>query len=154
MKDPSDDKPHPAPPLTRDRARELRRESTDPERMLWARLRKGQLLGAKFRRQHPIGPYLADFFCLKEKLVIELDGGGHDEENQRRADAIRTSYLETRGYRVLRFWNNDVTENIDGVLENIAEHLKNSALPRTGEAGAQRRVRDRSAWRDLFRARH
>ena len=129
MKDISDDKPSPPPPLTRDRARELRRESTDAGRMLWARLRNAQLMGAKFRRQHPVGPYLADFFCLRAKLVIELDGGGHDEEEQRRSDAKRSSYLETRGYQVLRFGNNEVTQNIDGVLENIAGHLKASASP-------------------------
>ncbi len=113
----------PPPPLVRDRARQLRRASTEAEQRLWNRLRGGQLKGAKFRRQHPIGPYIADFFCLAAKLVIELDGGGHAAEEQRRADAARTAYLESCGYRVLRFWNNEVVENLDGVLERIAEDI-------------------------------
>jgi len=113
----------PAPPLVRDRARKLRRSSTDAERILWARLRDRQLKGAKFRRQNAIGPYIADFFCLKAKLVVELDGGGHDAEEQRLADAARTAYLENCGYTVLRFWNNEVVDNIDGLIEQISEYL-------------------------------
>lgn len=113
----------PAPPLVRDRARKLRRTSTDVERKLWARLRDRQLKGAKFRRQNAIGPYIADFFCLAARLVVELDGGGHDAEEQRLADAARTAYLENCGYRALRFWNNEVVENIDGVIEKIYEYL-------------------------------
>ncbi len=77
----------------------------------------------KFRRQYPIGPYVADFFCLQARLVVELDGGGHAREQQRRGDAARTAYLESRGYRVLRFWDNEVLTNVDGVLERIAEYL-------------------------------
>jgi very-short-patch-repair endonuclease len=111
------------PPLTRDRARGLRRASTDAEQKLWAHLRNRQLRGAKFRREHPIGPYIADFFCLEAKLIVEVDGGGHATEAQRRADAARAAYLENCGYRVLRFWNNEVIGNIDGVLERIAEFL-------------------------------
>jgi very-short-patch-repair endonuclease len=110
-----------APPLARDRARSLRRASTDAERKLWAHLRSRQLKGAKFRRQHPIGPYIADFACVEAKLIIELDGGGHDRDEQLHADEVRSAYLESCGYRVVRFWNNEVMENIDGVLERIAK---------------------------------
>jgi len=134
-------KPTP-PPLIRDRARELRRVSTDAERILWSRLRNGRLMEAKFRRQHPIGPYVADFFCLEAKLVVELDGGGHDEDDQRRLDQARTQYLESCGYKVLRFWNNEVSGNIKGVLDTIAGQLP--ASPR-GERPREARVRDRSA---------
>ena len=122
MKNPSASEPQ-LPPLARDRARSLRRSSTDAERRLWTYLRGGRLKEAKFRRQHPIGLYVVDFFCLEAKLVVELDGGGHDADAQRRADADRSAYLESRGYRMLRFCNNEVFTNIDGVLGRIAEFL-------------------------------
>jgi very-short-patch-repair endonuclease len=76
-----------------------------------------------FRPQHPIGPYIIDFFCLKARLVVELDGGWHNENVKRIADEHRSDYLEGRGYTVLRFWNNEVTEDLSGVLQRIAEHL-------------------------------
>lgn len=108
-------------PVTRDRARQLRREQTDAEQTLWARLRDRQLCGAKFRRQHPIGPFVTDFCCPKRKLVVELDGGQHAEEIA--ADQKRSRFLEAQGYRVLRFWNNDVLSDTASVLERIAEVL-------------------------------
>jgi very-short-patch-repair endonuclease len=86
-------------------ARFLRRNETDTEKRLWYRLRRQQLNGFRFRRQHPIGPFIVDFVCLSEKLIVELDGGQHAE--QITADSERTAWLEGRGYRVLRFWNND-----------------------------------------------
>ena len=110
------------PPSNRDRARELRHAETDAEHKLWSRLR-GRGLKVKFHRQHPIGPYIVDFFSLEANLVIELDGGQHNEDDAQTADAERTKFLEDRGYRVLRFWNNDVTGNLDGVLTRIAESL-------------------------------
>ncbi len=113
----------PLPPLTRDRARSLRRRSTDAEQELWAHLRNRQLKGAKFRRQQPIGPYVVDFFCLEAGLVVEVDGGSHAGEDERRADKDRTAHLENCGYRVVRFWNNEVMGNIDGVLERIGEFV-------------------------------
>jgi very-short-patch-repair endonuclease len=99
-------------------ARRLRRDTTDAEALLWRRIRDRALLGRKFRRQHPIGPYVADFVCIEARLAVELDGGQHD----RRAEetSVRTAFLEGRGFRVLRFWNNDVLANLDGVLERIA----------------------------------
>jgi very-short-patch-repair endonuclease len=86
----------------RQRARQLRRNQTDAEQTLWARLRDRQLHGAKFRRQHPIGPFVADFCCPQEMVVVELDGGQHAEEIA--ADQKRSRFLEGQGYRVLRFW--------------------------------------------------
>ena len=98
-------------------ARSLRHAQTDAERALWFRLRDRRLGGLKFRRQVPIGSYIVDFCCEHARLVVELDGGQHGERNTQ--DAKRTADLDARGYLVLRFWNNDVIDNIDGVLETI-----------------------------------
>ena len=92
---------------------------TDVERLLWRRLRDRQLCGHKFRRQHPLGPYVLDFFCEAAKLAVELDGGQHAITEAK--DAIRTQWLEAHGCRVLRFWNNEVLTNMDGVLKTILE---------------------------------
>ena len=108
-------------PIMRDRARQLRRDQTHVEGKLWSRLRARQLSGAKFRRQYPIGGFIADFCCYERRLVIELDGGHHAEHVD--ADQSRTDFFVSQGYRVLRFWNNEVIENIDGVLEQIAHTL-------------------------------
>jgi BirA family biotin operon repressor/biotin-[acetyl-CoA-carboxylase] ligase len=104
-------------------ARKLRRASTDVETALWQRLRNRQLEGEKFVRQLPIGPYVADFACRSAKLVIELDGGQHADSA---ADAARTGLIEAHGYTVLRFWNNDVIDNIEGVLEQIRLEVLNA----------------------------
>ena len=98
-------------------ARKLRRNMTDAERILWKYLRAKRFKSCKFRRQHPIGPYIADFVCIERKLVIEVDGGQHAiyvEEDQ-----ARDAWLKEKGFRVLRFWNNDVLANIEGVLETL-----------------------------------
>jgi very-short-patch-repair endonuclease len=102
-------------------ARSLRKRQTDAGQRLWTRLRDRQLLGFKFRRQHPIGRYIADFCCAEARFVIELDGGQH--ANDRVRDAERTAILEREGYRVLRFWDNDVFQNLEGVLQRIVEAL-------------------------------
>ncbi|HEY7315940.1 MAG TPA: endonuclease domain-containing protein [Candidatus Binatia bacterium] len=107
--------------ITRERARQLRRDQTDAEQRLWANLRDRQLSGAKFRRQHPIGPFVADFCCPQRKLVVELDGGQHAEDVA--TDDKRSRFLEERGYRVLRFWNHDVLQNTEAVLDRITEAL-------------------------------
>ncbi|HKU95841.1 MAG TPA: endonuclease domain-containing protein [Vineibacter sp.] len=104
-----------------DRARRLRQDSTDAERKLW-RLIRSRAAGHKFRRQHPIGPYFADFACVGRKLVIELDGGQHDA--QRDYDERRTADLAAAGWRVLRFWNNEVLTNVDGVWRRIVAALE------------------------------
>jgi very-short-patch-repair endonuclease len=105
-------------------ARRLRRHQTDAERALWFRLRDRRLRGLKFRRQMPFGDYVADFCCESARLIIEVDGGQHAE--RREADRIRTAALEAQGYLVLRFWNNEVLRNIDGVVESILDTLNPS----------------------------
>ncbi|HEY4204996.1 MAG TPA: endonuclease domain-containing protein [Xanthobacteraceae bacterium] len=98
------------------RARSFRQNPTDAERKLWQQLRKLQLGSSHIRRQATIGPYFADFACHTNRIVIEIDGGQHADST---ADLARTAYLNTQGYRVLRFWNNDVLDNIDGVIETV-----------------------------------
>jgi very-short-patch-repair endonuclease len=107
--------------VIRDRARQLRRNQTDAERKLWARLRSRGLCGIKFRRQYPISLFITDFCCFEQHLVVELDGGQHAEQTE--ADQRRSDLLTRHGYRVLRFWDNEVMQNIDGVLQRIAEAL-------------------------------
>jgi very-short-patch-repair endonuclease len=102
-------------------SRRLRRNATIAEQRLWYRLRSRSLYGMKFVRQEPIGPYIADFVCREKRLIIEVDGGQH-AENER--DVVRDQWLCGHGYRVLRFWNNDVIENLEGVLETIASTLQ------------------------------
>jgi very-short-patch-repair endonuclease len=102
------------------RARELRCAMTDAERALWHALRLRQL-GARFRRQQPIGPYIADFACLERKLVIEVDGGQHAESEY---DVARDAWFREHGFRVLRFWNHEVLGNIAGVTEAIYQALQ------------------------------
>ena len=123
-------------PHERSRARNLRTEMTDAERRLWFRLRAHRFQGASFRRQVPIGPYIVDFLCLSARLIIEVDGGQH-ASSQANHDVVRDAYLREQGFRVLRFWNNDVLENFEGVLESIATALAEPlppslALPRKG----------------------
>jgi very-short-patch-repair endonuclease len=101
------------------RARRLRRTTTVAEKRLWVHLRKLDLDGSHFRRQIPIGPYIADFGCMAARLLIEVDGSQHGEERNKVHDDARTAWLEKQGFRVLRFWNNDITGNIGGVMEAI-----------------------------------
>ena len=103
-------------PKTRTRAIELRKELTPAERKLWSYLR-GDKLGVNFRRQHAIGNFIPDFVCIEKKLIIELDGSQHLEQEE--YDEERTKYFESLGYKVIRFWNNDVTKNMDGVIRSI-----------------------------------
>ncbi|MCL6250123.1 DUF559 domain-containing protein [Altererythrobacter sp. KTW20L] len=101
-------------------ARTLRRNSTDAEKAMWRELRR-VFPQAKFRRQCPIGPYFADFLSFRHKLVIEVDGGQH--ATQQPEDEARTRYIESQGFRVLRFWNNEVLTNANGVLQSIGPFL-------------------------------
>jgi very-short-patch-repair endonuclease len=107
--------------LNVDRARSLRGAQTDAEQALWHRLRNRRLDGWRFRRQHEIDLYIVDFVCADAALIVELDGGQHGE--QLIYDETRTRKLQEMGYRVLRFWNNDVLKNLDSVLEVIMEAL-------------------------------
>lgn len=99
------------------RAHELRMQQTSMEGVLWQQLRNRNVNGLKFRRQHPIGGYIVDFVCLKDKLIIEVDGDSHAE--QEAYDAVRTQYLEGRGFRVVRFTNDEVRYSLDAVIEKI-----------------------------------
>jgi crossover junction endodeoxyribonuclease RuvC len=103
----------------------LRRDAADVEALLWRRLRDRQLADAKFRRQEPILGFTADFVCHEKQLIVELDGGQHASRTEE--DGRRTRLLEQAGFRVLRFWNSDVVENLDGVLEAIHQSLTSSA---------------------------
>ena len=105
-------------------ARELRRKQSEAERKLWAKLRNEQVEGVKFRRQEPIGNYIVDFVSFNKGLIIEIDGGQHNDERAIEADTQRTRWLEDKGFHVIRFWNNDVLRNTDGVLTMILEALK------------------------------
>ena len=108
-------------PLLRDRRRALRKKATPQEVLLWSRLKSGQL-GYKFRRQHSFGNYIADFYCKEKSLIVEIDGSQHID--QEKYDANRTKFLESLGLRVLRFGNNEINTNIDGVMTMIMELLE------------------------------
>ncbi len=112
---------------TKDRARNLRQLSTDAERLLWRHLRDRQLVGLKFRRQRPFGNFIVDFVCLEQRLIVEVDGGQH--ATQRQKDASREAFLMQQGFRVLRFWNNEVLGNTEGVLEAIVSAVRPGEPP-------------------------
>ena len=102
-------------------ARNLRKNMTDAERLLWRHLRAKRFANVKFNRQVPVDQYIADFCSFEHRLIVEVDGGQHDEN--RKADDERTKYLESKGFKVIRFWNNEVLANIEGVLTEIDRHL-------------------------------
>ena len=106
---------------TKQHSRSLRREMTDAEKLLWRHLRLKQIGDYKFRRQHPLGNYIVDFVCLEAALVLEVDGGQHADHFD--SDAIRTRWLEAKGFCVMRFWNNEVLSNIEGVKLAIWNYL-------------------------------
>ncbi len=108
-------------PETTSRARRLRRDATTTEKALWLYLRSAQIAGVSFRRQHPVGRYFADFCAPSLKLIIELDGGQHADAP---GDEVRTRWLAASGYRVLRFWNTEVIENMEGVVEEIGRVVR------------------------------
>ncbi|WP_146910380.1 endonuclease domain-containing protein [Arenimonas daejeonensis] len=123
-------------PGIRQFARTLRNSSTDAERRLWRHLRNRQLLGLRFRRQHPIVGFIADFACVEARLVIELDGGQHADA--REYDLRRTEILEGAGYRVLRFWNHDVLLKTDDVLAEIFRQVLTPPQPSPAGRGGGR----------------
>ena len=108
-------------------SQQLRKEQTKHERKLWRFLRDRQIGRFKFRRQHVIGSYIADFCCIEKKVVIELDGGGHGEDLQREKDKRRDEFLGQEGWKVMRIWNSDIDENLEGVMEGIRQ-IVNSPL--------------------------
>ena len=117
-------------PTIQQRAKELRKKATPAERILWERLRGRQLGGFKFRRQAPMGRFIADFYCAERKLIVELDGGIHDFQLE--ADQLRTEEMKSFGYRVIRFKNEQVEKSIESVLNSILTACK-APLPRMGE---------------------
>jgi very-short-patch-repair endonuclease len=132
--------PHPPAKLPEDiraYAREMRGRMTDAEALLWMLLRNRRIAGAKFRRQHPVGRYILDFYCDEKKLGIELDGGQHGEATG--YDQQRDSWLQTQGIRILRFWNNQMLAETEAVMEAIYQALvesnsdKKVPLPQAGE---------------------
>jgi very-short-patch-repair endonuclease len=108
--------------MEKNRARELRKNLTDAEKMLWNHIRLRQMGDYKFRRQQPIGKYIVDFVCLEKRLIIEVDRGQHDEQSP--YDSNRDSWLISQGYRILRFWNNQIFGELEAVKETIFETLK------------------------------
>ena len=102
-------------------AKQLRSNATEAEKLLWKHLRAKRFEGFKFKRQKPIGRYIVDFVCLEKRLVIEVDGGQHMDDETK--DTSRTEWIEQQGYRVMRFWNNDVLSNIEGVLFVVEKEL-------------------------------
>lgn len=110
--------------------RRLRSDMTGPEKRLWSRLRSRQLQGSKFRRQHGIGPYIVDFYCPEQSLVIEIDGDSHADAEQIQKDQRRDRYLQSIGLRVVRYTNDDIMKNLDGVLEDLQKRVSSgSASP-------------------------
>src|SRR5580704_1023810 len=107
--------------MPKENARRLRRDATDAERRLWSVLRDRRLSGYRFRRQFPIGRFIVDFACTKHRLIVEADGSQHADSE---SDRERTAWLEEQGWRVLRFWNNDILTNTEGVVETVLKELQ------------------------------
>lgn len=109
--------------IFRERRRDLRRNQTDAEKILWKYLRNKGFMGLKFFRQYSVGAYIIDFYCPEHKLAIELDGGQHAEEERKEYDGIRTDFLLSKGIEVVRFWNNEVLQNTEVLLTEITRKL-------------------------------
>ena len=139
---------HRISPHQLEHSRQLRTEMTDAERVLWRQLRSEQLGGHKFRRQHPVGKYIADFACIERRLIVEVDGGQHNGSVH---DVARDAWFKGKGWQVLRFWNNEVLANVEGVgmtirqacgVGGISPPPQPSCAPRPGlQAGTVRRAR-------------
>jgi very-short-patch-repair endonuclease len=116
-------------------ARELRKNRTAAERRLWSKLRELKAVGFKFRQQAPIDRFIVDFVCFASRLIIEVDGATHSTQGERMSDHDREQYLKDEGFRVLRFWNDDVMSNLEGVMDTIfhALHTPTPTPPRKGE---------------------
>ena len=119
------------------RARELRANMTDAEAKLWDALRRKKINGLRFRRQYSLGPYFADFICLPARLIVEVDGSQHADEEQAAHDARRTAWLASQNFRVMRFWNLDVLKNLDSVVDAIEAAVRGTPPPNVRAQGAQ-----------------
>jgi len=104
-------------------AKKLRHDSSPPETVFWYQVRDRRAAGYKFRRQYPIGRYVVDFVCLEKRLIVELDGGQHNTDEHEKRDSERTAWLHSKGYKVIRFWNNEVLNDIEDVFERLGEEL-------------------------------
>ena len=111
------------------RTKKLRQSETEAEQIIWSWLRAKKLKGVKFRRQEPVGIYVVDFVSFEKKLIIEIDGGQHNIEVNKANDEVRTEWLESQGFRVIRFWNNEVSSNLDGVITQIQKVIEEHPLP-------------------------
>lgn len=131
-------------PKLQERRRSLRLHQTEFEMILWKRLRKKQLLGFRFLRQFSIGPYILDFYCPDKKMGIELDGGQHAQEDAKAYDANRDFFLRTYNIKMLRFWNSEIGQNIEGVLEKIVSELSNPSSPPLDHKGREKEVNPKS----------
>ena len=116
-------------PTLKQRRRELRRNQTNAEMALWAKVRNKQFFGMRFFRQYSIGPYILDFYCPTVKLAVELDGGQHNQSDNREYDAARSEYLKAQGIDVMRFWNNEVLLDVQSVLSKLALKVTPPRLP-------------------------
>ena len=114
-------------PVLKERRRALRRNQTDVERVFWSRVRNRHFLGLRFFRQYSVGPYILDFYCPDMKLGIELDGGQHNQAEGKEYDAARTEYLSAQGIDVIRFWNHEVLQELDGVLAKLEQKVATTA---------------------------
>lgn len=106
-------------------AKTLRKNQTEVERLLWSKIRNRQIEGMKFRRQVPLNGYIVDFICYEKKIIIELDGGHHNNVHRKEYDKLRTRVLKSKGYKVLRFWNSEILSNMDGTLNFIRSEVVN-----------------------------
>ena len=127
-------------PALKEHRRALRRDQTDAEKTLWSKLRNKQFHGLKFFRKYSIGPYILDCYCPEKRLAVELDGGQHNLPDVREYDAERTSFLNSHGVTVVRFWNNEVLREIDGVFDQLAIIVASnpSRPPLTSRGGEKR----------------
>jgi very-short-patch-repair endonuclease len=130
--------------VTLEKAKGLRSNQTDAELRLWYHLRAGRFLGLKFKRQHPVGPYIVDFACMTHRLIVEADGGQH---NASQTDAVRDAFLKRQGFRVLRYWNDDVLRDTAAVLDSIRLAVGEApsptalrAVPPLPQAGEGKRI--------------
>ena len=125
--------------IRRATAKKLRANTTPHERMLWRALKELPIEGSHFRRQAPIGQYIVDFFCPAKRLIVELDGGHHNKDKEAKRDRIRQQWLEQEGYRVIRFWNSELTADLNAVLERIYAELYGALDAETAPLKHQRR---------------
>ena len=125
-----------------EKSRELRKNMTSQERKLWNIIRNRQFFGYRFRRQFPIGEYIVDFICREKKIIIEIDGGQHNEKQNIEYDNKRTEYLNSEGYQVVRFWNSEIDGNVEGVYEQLKVVFGISSITPTQPSPSREGVRE------------